>query len=166
MQRDRIVEMLNNYREHAARCEYLEAQIPELERLAKNLRAHIVDDEISITQVISDMPRGTAISDPTGRLGMLLASGYIPDDIKKLEQEIQEKKDELKHKSITVVFVNAWLKGLTDRERFIVQKKAIDGAYWSELIYACENEYGIHYSKAGLRKMYAAAIDKICELAR
>ena len=82
MQKESVDAMLSNYREHLARCEYLECEIPELERLAASMRETMVEDTVSCTQVISDMPRGMSISDPTGRLAMMFASGGVTEHVR------------------------------------------------------------------------------------
>lgn len=158
--------MLGNYREYAARVAFLEKEIPQLEKLVAELKHSIVDDEVNITQVISDMPHGSGISDPTGRLGAMIAEGFTPQRIVEIEQEISRKKSELDFKQPTVVFVDAWLMGLNARERFLIQRKVIDNDMWRNIIYDFSTTYGEHYSKEGLKRILDNGLTKIFEIAK
>ena len=164
MQKEAVKQMLQSYREDKARCQYLENEIPQLEHMADVLKTEMVDDAVSITQVISDMPRGTSISDPTGRLGALFAAGYTPDHIKQVEQQIRAKRRELKSKLITVTFVDSALTGLTDRERFVVRSKYIDGMFWREIGEAFEQRFSLPYGRTSLKRISEEALTKICRI--
>ena len=164
MQREAVKQMLQSYREDKARCQYLENEIPQLEKMADALRSEMIDDAVSITQAISDMPRGTSVSDPTGKLGALFAAGYTPEHIRQVEMQIRAKKRELANKLITVTLVDSAMGGLTDRERFIIQGKFIDGMFWRELIEAYKGTFAMLYSKTALRKISDAAIDKMSRI--
>ena len=166
MQPERVDEMLANYREYAARVAYLSEAVKQTERLCASLHQNVVEDSISITQVISDMPRGTAISDPTGRLGSMLAEGYVPEHIRQAEADLESMKLEIRSKENVVVFVEAWLKGLSDRERFVIEHKVIAGMYWREMIPIYKREFGDEYSKQGLKRIKAKALEKIYRIAQ
>ena len=158
-------EMLSNYREHLARCEYLECELPELERLARSMRETMVEDTVSVTQVLSDMPRGSSISDPTGRLAMKFASGGVTEHVRQIEAEIVEKGRELSTKRVTVVFVGAWLKALNEKERFVVEKQVIDKLFWRDVVRMYDRAFGEAYSKHGLKAIRDAALQKIYRIA-
>ena len=164
MQKEAVKQMLQSYREDKARCQYLENEIPQLEHMADVLRTEMIDDAVSITQVISDMPRGTSVSDPTGRLGALFASGYTPDYIRQVEAQIRTKRRELSNKLITVTLVDSAMAGLSDREHFVVEHKFIEGMFWRELIEAYRNRFDMLYSKTALRNLSEAALDKMCRI--
>ena len=164
MQKEAVKQMLQSYREDKARCQYLDNEIPQLEKMAEALRSEMIDDAVSITQVISDMPRGTSVSDPTGKLGALFAAGYTPEHIRQVEKQIKAKKRERARKQVTVTLVDSALTGLTDRERFVVERKFIDGMFWRELIEAYKAAFEMHYSKSALKKITDAALDKISRI--
>ena len=164
MRKEAVKQMLQSYREDKARCQYLENEIPQLEKMADTLRKEMVDDAVSITQVISDMPRGTSVSDPTGKLGALFAAGYVPDHIRQVETQIRAKRRELSRKQITVTLVDSALTGLTDRERFVVERKFIDGMFWRELIEAYRGTFAMHYSKSAMKKITDTALDKMSRI--
>jgi len=163
--REQVDLMLSSYREKAARCEHLEKEIPELENMLKDCMTSIIDDEVKTTSVLSDMPKGSITSDPTGRLGMLLAEGYKPERVRELELEIYQKKIELQSISPCVIFVDAWLSGLNPRERFLIERKVIDSSYWRNVIDDYTEKFGETYSKQGLRNVLMAALEKIYRIA-
>lgn len=165
MQKDSVDAMLSNYREHLARCEYLECEIPELERLAACMRETMVEDTVSCTQAISDMPRGTTISDPTGRLALMFASGGVTEHVRQIEKEIADKKAELAQKRVTVIFVGAWLKALNEKERFVVEKQVIDKLFWRDVVRSYDRVFGEAYSKHGLKSIRDNALQKIYRIA-
>lgn len=164
MQKEAVKQMLQSYREDKARCQYLENEIPQLEHMADVLKTEMVDDAVNITQVISDMPRGTSVSDPTGRLGALFAAGYTPDHIRQVEAQIRAKRRELASRQITVVLVDSAMGGLTDRERFVVKSKYIDGMFWREIGEAYEKKFSLPYGKTSLKRISDDALDKICRI--
>lgn len=141
-----VMECLANYREYSARCDYLRREIPRLETLVQQLRNDVVDNEVHITQVISDMPRGSSTSDPTGKLGTKLAIGYEPKYIAEIEEEIKEKKSELKFKDITVWSVEAGLKSLTPKERYLVERKYIYEDFWRNIVEGFNNTFSEGYN--------------------
>ena len=165
MQKESVDAMLSNYREHLARCEYLECEIPVLERLAEGMRKTMIEDAVSCTQVISDMPRGTSISDPTGRLAMIFASGGVTDHVRQIEKEIAEKRRELMHKRVTVIFVGAWLKALNEKERFVIEKQVIDKFFWRDVVRMYDRTFGEAYSKNGLKSIRDNALQRIYRIA-
>lgn len=69
--------------------------VKETERLRDSLLHTVVEDTVSITQVISDMPRGTSVSDPTGKLGSMLAEGYVPQHIRQVEEDLEKMRMEI-----------------------------------------------------------------------
>lgn len=165
MKAEKVDEFLANYREYSARCGFLEHELRELRRLADELKKTALTDAISITQVLSDMPHGSGISDPIGRLVEKFADGYMPDYIVELELEITNKENEYKRKIPVVVFVESWLRVLTKRERFVIENKTIGGMFWRELVMEFKKEFGEEYSRQGLKKIRDNAIEKIHRIA-
>lgn len=166
MRAEKVDEYLEKYREYAARCDFLDKELKELRRLAEAMKASFVEDNVSVAQVMSSAPKGSSISDPTGRLGILAADGYTPDYIKDIENEIMEKQSEYEYKIPVVVFVESWLKVLTIRERFVVENKTIGCMFWRELVLAYKREFGEEYSRQGLKRIRDNAVSKIHKIAQ
>lgn len=165
MRPESVDQCLANYREYTARCTFLEHEIHELQALVERLKRTTVEDAVSITQVMNGMPRGTDISDPTGRIGTKFADGYVPDYIREIEEEIRQRESEYRFKLPAIVFVDAWLKVLNKRERFVIENKTIGGMFWRELAVAYKEEFGEEYSRQGLKKIRDRAIVKIYKVA-
>lgn len=166
MQPEMVDQCLQNYKEFSARCSFLEQEIHELKLLAERLQSSAVSDAVKITQVISDMPHGTDISDPTGRLAIRFADGYVPDYVREIEKDIRALENEYRIKHPPTVFVEAWLKVLNKRERFVIENKTIGGMFWRELITEYAKEFGEEYSRQGLKKIRDKAMEKIYNVAK
>lgn len=160
--RDQVMQRLVNLREDRARCEYLRMEIPRLQRTIDSLREEIVDNEVHITQTLSDMPHGSGTSDPTGRLGLKLAGGYEPAYIREIELEIAQKRAELEHKEVCVWCIETGLKCLTDKERFLVEHKYVRGDFWRNIIEDFNNSFGeVYVSKEPLKRTIERALETI-----
>lgn len=166
MNKEIVDTMLSNYRDYLARCEYLDSEIPELERLASHMRERMIEDSIHVTQTLSDLPHGTDISDPTGHLALMFASGGVTDHVRQIEEEIAKKKREREQKKISVHFVDAWLKSLNEKEKLLVEKQVIDKLYWREVIRHYENAFGELYSKHALKAIRDKALKRIYDVAQ
>lgn len=165
MTHETVDSMLTDYKATVARCEFLKSDIAVIEKVIDDLKSHAIQDAVSGVQTITDMPHGSGISDPTGKLGTMFASGYEPEYIADLRKEVEAKKRELDYKRLTVLFVDAWLRALNEKELFIIQLKMIDGLFWRDIISQYEKKFGIIYSKQGLKNMKDAAMQKIYKCA-
>lgn len=165
MTRERADAMLAGYREDKARAEYLATEIGALTRLRDGLQSNIVEAEISITAPMTGMPHGGKISDPTARLGDMLADGITPQSLRDLTDEINQLGNERERRMYNVSCVNAWMDGLTDRERFVAEHKVLGGETWRETIAVYNERYGVVYSKQGLKNVLTGAMLKIYRIA-
>lgn len=156
---------LENYREYSARCTFLEEEIKELQELKRKLENTAISDAVHITSVMTGMPHGTEITDPTGRIAIQFADGFKPEHIKQIDEEIRKLEAERRAKISTVIFVNAWLKVLTEREMYIVENKVIGGMVWRDLIAGYNAKFGVMYSKSGMKNLKDAAMEKIYKVA-
>ena len=166
MSPDKVDEMLGKYRAFLGRCKHLEELIRTLEYELEWMKSHIVEDTVSIGgQEMDGMPHGTSPGKPTERLAVMIASGFKPDFIIQQEKDIAEAKSEYIEKKRVVSFVEAWLAGLTDRERWIVVKQVIDGVTWRELVPDYSKEFGETRTKRGLQMLRDRAVEKIYDIA-
>ena len=163
---ERVDVMLHNYREYSGRCKYLENLIPMLEEEVVKIKSKMASDLVSIGGMNLDgMPHGTGVGKPTERAGVLLADGYQSDQMIETQERIKNAKEEYKEKLPTVVFVEAWMKGLTERERWIVENQVIDSVTWREIIAQYHIKFGEPRTKRSLQMLRDKAMDKIYELA-
>ena len=167
MRREAVDNMLASYNECAARAAYIRAQLAELKRLERRLSATAIDDAVNITQILSDMPRGTKTSDPTASVGLRFAAGDVPAYIREIEEEQEKLRRELSSVEPTVVFVEAWLMALTVKEAFVIKGKVLGQLSWRELGFSFQKEFGsvTPFSKQGLIRIRDSALAKIYKIA-
>ena len=166
MRTEKVDEMLKTYRFDVGRCGHLETEIRKLERAIAFHKGQLAEDAQAVnSQQISDMPRGTALGNPTERIGLMLASGWTPDYIREMEGELSALKSEYEERYFTVLFVSSWLKGLTERERWIIEHQIIDGEYWKDVIAGYRTEFSEDSSKDSLKRLKQRALGKIYEMA-
>lgn len=167
MTKIKVEQMITDYREHNARCEHLKNCIAELERVIKRMSESIVEDGLVLSANLSGMPHGQqGASDPTGALGDRVADGFKSEHIKQAEKEMGILKSEYDQKRITVLFVNAWIKVLNAKERFVIEEKYFEGMSWRQLSYSFYRQFGDMYTSEGLRRLKNTAMDKIYNIAR
>lgn len=161
MTRDKVDALLKAYRMDVGRCGHLKAEIGQLEKDIKRASASMDEDLTSIkSQQMTGMPHGSDVGNPTERLGMMLASGWVSNDVRELEKELADKQQEYEQRYFTVVFVTAWLEGLSERERWIVEHQVIDGEFWREVISKFGREFE-EASKDTLKRLRQRAMEKI-----
>lgn len=167
MTKIKVEQMITNYREHNARCEHLKNCIVELEQVIKRMSESLVEDGLVLSANLSGMPHGQqGMSDPTGALGDRVADGYKSEHIKQAEKEIKTLRDEYDQKHITVLFVNAWIKVLNTKEKFVIEQKYFEGMSWRQLSYSFYREFNDMYTSEGLRRLKNTAMSKIFNIAR
>lgn len=166
MRREKVDEMLKAYRFEVGRCGHLEAEISQLEKAIQQATATLDEDVTAVKpQQLSGMPHGSTVGSPTERLGIMLASGWIPDEIREMQDELKETRQEYERPYFTVMFVTAWLNGLPERERWIVEHQVIDGEYWKEVITKFNAAFQEDASKDSLKRLKQRAMEKIYRMA-
>ena len=93
-------------------------------------------------QEITDMPKGSGISDP------------IQQVINKIEIEKKELEQEIKT-------VNDWLEFLTDIERFVVEQSLIAEKYYYEITEIWHSKCGEHRARGFWKRKLDRAVMKI-----
>ncbi|MBR5457549.1 MAG: hypothetical protein IKV56_02175, partial [Kiritimatiellae bacterium] len=80
---ERVDEMLKSYRYEVGRCGHLKAEMEMLSRDIERDKASLAHDLVGPgAQVITDMPRGTTVGNPTEKFGTMLADGWVPEDLR------------------------------------------------------------------------------------
>lgn len=166
MLKETVDKMLKEYRFCTGRCSFLENEIGMLEKQIEHEMSHRAEylSEVKV-QEISDMPHGTAISKPTERVGIMLASDWMPDEVKEMKQKVNEKKKEADRLYETVIFVQAWLSGLPDRYKWIIEHQVMDGECWHDVILRYKRDFGEELSKDSLKRLRGKALDYIYKMA-
>lgn len=163
---ERIEEMLKTYRFEVGRCGHLENEIASTKRAIEAAKAGLAGDLAGPgAQVITDMPRGTTVGNPTEKLGMMLAAGYKSEEIMELESKLGELIAEYTERRKTVDYVTSWLNGLPERERWMIEMQVIDGVIWREILMKYPERFGEYRSKDTLKRIRDKALDMIIDMA-
>ena len=161
----RAEQMLRDYKKRVGRCGFLRKTIAEAEADIAMWEKHLADDMVGGAQNLDGMPHGTTVGNPTERIALKLATGYEPDDLKEARLRLEQMRAELREKEMEVVFVEAWLDGLTDRERWLIERIYFQGYTFNEAAKAYGDAFGIYMSRDGIRRMKRRCVDKIAEMA-
>ena len=166
MTRERVDEMLKAYRFELGRCGHLAAEIQIKQRQLDAERRDFVETLAAPKpQQITDMPRGTTMSNPTERIGGMLADGYRSPEYRAIEGQIAEMEAELNQRSDVVMHVQAWLSGLPQREKLIIECQVIDGVYWRDVAKRYRQTFEEDVSKDTLKRLRDRAMDMIYKMA-
>lgn len=166
MELERIDEMLKTYRFEVGRCGHLENEIESTKRAIEAATAGLAGDLAGPgAQVITDMPRGTSVGNPTEKIGVMLASGYKSDEIRELESKLGDLTAEYTERKKTVDYVTSWLNGLPERERWMIEMQVIDGVIWREILMKYPERFGEYRSKDTLKRIRDRALDMIIDMA-
>lgn len=164
---ERAEETLKNYKFCLARCEHLKAVIDAL-RKDIEMAEKEAQEALMAGKSASDldgMPHGTAPGKPTERIALMLLSGYITDDVAQMREELARLEQEYGQKRVVVILVEAWLKGISSKERWMIERQTFDGMTYKEINAAYRQEYGETCSKDLLRRLKKSALEKIYQIA-
>ena len=157
---------IKHYKECVVRCLHLKTEIDELKTILERIDKAKVADLISITQKWDIMPHGTGVGDPTGTAAEKICDGDRTLYAKQIEKEIENKKEELQKRTAMISYVDAWLQILSEREKFVIQSRCIDGILWGEVEEGFFQTFGLRYSQQGLKRILNRGIEKICAIAK
>ena len=166
MTTERVDEMLKSYRLDKGRCGHLIAEMALVEKQIETEK-NITAEELASphAQTITDMPRGTGISNPTEKYGIMLADGYKTPELIALEGKYAKLRAEYEKCVENVEFVEAWFGGLSERERWIVENQVIDGLSWKSAVIGYIAKFGDDTSKDTLKRLRDKARDRIYQMA-
>jgi hypothetical protein len=117
-----IDRMISEYKRNVARAGHLQTEIKRLELHI----AEVNEAECGLGATVNDgMPHGSKVGDPTGSKGAALADGraLCAEELK----ELKAAQDELKYLELEILFVNNWIKVLSAREKFVIEKQMMAG---------------------------------------
>lgn len=167
MELERIQLMLKDYKACLGRCNHLKTEMSILERQIEVIKADTTETLASPKpRVLSDMPRGTQIGNPTEKYGGMLADGFKTDEQISLEEKLAQITAEYNEKIVVVEYVNSWMSGLSDRERVVIRSNMIEGDTWKDTVNNYNQRFGDTVSKDTLKRIKDRAIDKIIEMAK
>jgi len=164
--RAKVDELLASYQADAARAEHLRLEIADLKLAVSKLMATLDVDMIGPgAQVITGMPHGNAVSSPTEKLAIKLASGWIPTDIAEMREEIRTRELELADIEVISYYVQAWMSALSEREEWLIRKQVIQHEFWRDVLDDYARIYQVRLSQDSLGRMKKRALEKIYQTA-
>ena len=174
MDRGQVDALLKGYQENKGRCSYLrtmvralERQIDEAEKEARDdilFGSHFAMAEKPSTGELVVLPKGNMTGDPTGNAAIRLADG-ASKETRALKIQLSDTLRELSIASEKVQCVEAWLEGLGERERWIIEEHTIKEHFWSTVMDGYADRYGAEFSKEALKRIKANAMEKIYRMA-
>lgn len=159
-------EMLKNYKAYLGRCSYIEAVIEGLKVSIKIAEAMPPMTSSTAWEAAGRDADGNTMGNPTERIAIMLATGIMTDDIAAMNKEIAALEAEHREKSLVVYFVQAWLKGLSAKECWMIERCYFDEMTYREINARYREEYGENCSKDLLRSLKKDALAKIFEMAK
>ena len=97
---------------------------------------------------------------------MRLVEGLNDQELKDIEIKIAALKAEHEQRSTTVMYVQSWLSGLAERERWVVEAQVIDGVFWRDVASRYRQHFEEDCSKDTLKRYRDRALEKIYEMAK
>ena len=146
---------LTNLNANRARIAVLDAQIPRLKALAHRLENDVSIRGVTLGEEYRHAEGGH--SDPTGRA----AVQPLPEDVQQLYQDIRSMIIERQRVTIWVELAEQALAFLPDRQRVIVQARAVDGLSWEGVVDALYDQTGQLSTDKSCRANYKRAMEKI-----
>lgn len=166
MTQEQVTEILKGYKYAVGRCGHLSTELDLLARQIKAAKDGKAADLAAVRpQQITDMPHGTQVGNPTEKFGLMLASGWEPEHIKEMQARYAQLTAELHNCELLVNFVESWLEGLTERERWIVEQQVIEGRFWKDVQTDYRRQFEELCSKDTLKRLRARAMEKIYKMA-
>lgn len=159
-----VDKLLASYNHCRARAAHIRTQLALMQHQLSVETTNAMAGEALHAQSYDVMPHGNLPGNPVESLVLRYLSGYQPQYIREIQQNMDKAKDELYEVETVVSFVNSWMLCLNERERFVVEKQVIEGYTWSDLLGEYEARYG-QFGKEGLRKMKRRAMNKIYDTA-
>ena len=158
---------LKDYKPCLGRCNHIKTEMSVIERQIEIEKRDMAETLASPKpKPLSDMPRGTQISNPTEKYGGMLADGYKSEELIRLESRLAELQAEYDEKIVVVDYVRSWMSGLTEREKAVVKANAIDELSWKETVNEYKRQFGESVSKDTLKRLKDKAMDKIIEMVK
>jgi hypothetical protein len=111
------------------------------------------------------MPPNAQISKPTEQAVVKLEVDLRAEHAR-LDGLLSELEAEIRGLQVSVLFVDAWLSGLPERDRWLVTKCVIDGGYLRDIAVEWHRMHGVMLTKRQVQRMRNDAMLKIYEMAQ
>lgn len=161
MTREQVNEMLKGHHAQVGRCAHLETEIKLLVHDIGRLCAQFQGEN----------------PEEAGRTNRSAALAFFMDreryegsaealEIKRMEARLQLLQSELEQRRLKVEFVEAWLKGLTEQERYVVERHIIDHEFWRDVVRRLNDIRPDAVNREKLKRIQTQALSKIYLMAQ
>ena len=172
MTHEQVNAALKEYRATIGHCGHLEAEIRRLRRAIRSVREGFARDlaDPPVSR-LDGAPRATTPSNPTERIALTLAEGsaFARSDagaqVKRIEAQIAALASELESGRLQVQYVDSWLSGLPERERWVIERHVIEGEIWHDVIASFNARFGDDISRDRLKRLQQRALERIYAIA-
>lgn len=162
-----VDDILKTYLDDKARALHLALEIHDAESEISAFLARLPAYEAGPrAQVITGMPHGTGVGNPTEQVALKLASGWEPQELKVMRAKLADKLTEYNALTTRLSYVEAWLLVLNDRERWVVLHQYMQQDYWRDILEDYQKAFGAFASKDTLKRLRAKAFKKIYAVAQ
>lgn len=168
MTQKQVIAMLREHRGRVGRCGHIDAEILRLQRAIRAARAQYEFDLAAPPMSRLDgMPRSGFSGSPTERAAMAMADerrfeeSEAREIIRRLEVEIARLQAEREELALWIQYVDSWLAGLPDQERWVIERHLVDGEIWHEISLQYRDRFCDDISRDRLKRMQQRALDRI-----
>lgn len=160
-----VREKFQRYKKNKSRCAVLRTEIKYIECMSYAESDMIVEDVAFKARDLSVIPAGTGTGDPTAAAAIELME-CRQTIAHQMGHDLLAMQRELYGLLLECGYVEGWLTGLNERQRFVVENHLIEGIVWSEMEVLYETKFQKYYTSDGLKKMQRAAVAAIVEASR
>lgn len=165
MNQEQVEAMIRGYRANVGRCAHLDAEIRELEQLVRRALASMIENEVLPGIGLDGMPHSHDISRQVEEIAVRYADGYVPQEIREMLRRLDALKRDRGLYAGQLAYVEAWMKGLNDRQRLVLERQMIDGESWRKVAEIYRDTFGDSVSKDTLKRIREKAVASITAIA-
>lgn len=166
MQLEQILEKLSAYQQNKGRLAVLEVQISEMKILIQNATGSLLSDLVLKSPEEENMPHGNLPTSQVENIACKLADGWVSAEIKEMEAELKWLVQEWEKLKIQVAYVDAWLRGLNEKQRFVIVRQVIMADSWREVVSGYRQKFGDSVSKETVKRIRIKALCLIEEMTK
>lgn len=164
MQADMVLNALASYSANKGRWAFLCSEIEALEEEMRIELAWRYEDAVLQPASIDGMPHGNQVSRTTENIAVRIADGVPTQAMRELQVKYLNLCVERREVERRVRQVDAWLQSLNDKQRWVIERQAIQGDSWRELSAAYRKRFGEFTSKDTLKRLKKRAVERIMEV--
>ena len=163
---------LREYRQLIGRCGHIDAEIARLELGIRREKA-AYERALAAPSVsrLTGMPRGGGTGSPTERAALTLAEGRAFWESEaggralRMQAQIDALRAEREERQLRARFVESWLSGLPERERWVIERHIIEGEIWHDIAPQFNARFMDDVSHDRLKRIQKKALEKIYAMA-